>query len=189
MKDIFSYFNYDSSAKILDVFKTIDFSTVINSDDYTLYTPIDTDNLMSISYKFYNRVDDWWIIYFFNKMVDISFSIYTNTSVNLIIKYYSDLLLTYDSNTLQQNNELKETIILYYLEENNDVKLAIQKALTLLNDPISRTDTVFLSNYKDFIHTYIITNTTVMNPIKIPNTTLVFKIKNALKSQSVAWNF
>ncbi|MFK5883479.1 MAG: hypothetical protein QM489_03960, partial [Candidatus Izemoplasma sp.] len=99
-----------------------------------------------------------------------------------------DLLLTYDSNTLQQNNELKETIILYYLEENNDVKTSIEKAVLLLGDSSARTDPLFISNYKDFIHTYIITNTDVMNPIKVPNTSLVFKIKNVLKAQSIAWN-
>ena len=85
--NFFEYFNIESN--ITDVFKEFEFDSLDdNIYEYKLYSPIGGENLMDISYRFYDTIDNWWVLYFYNDMKDIMFNVGSNETIyNLVDQY------------------------------------------------------------------------------------------------------
>lgn len=181
----FNYFPIEND--ILNTFKTIDWGNLLESDLYSLYTPSQYDNLMSISFKYYQNIDDWWIIYFFNKMTDNTFAILPISTVNGTIEYYISLMKNYADLDAKEKLKIKECIINFFIYQGQDYRTAIKSAIENLNNILYRTDPITVSEVKDFLFMHIMTDTTYSDPIKIPSLQVVYRMKAIMNQLEIDW--
>jgi hypothetical protein len=172
---------------VVNMFKEIDFGDdILKSPDYTLYKPLETDNLMTISFKHYRNVDDWWVIYFFNNISDVTFSIINNNVINDTIDYYIGLVQDYDNISERLQNSIFEIVLQFFLSTND-----FEEAVALTNNQLSteenRNNVNFINDFKMSILEYVIEKTGVGDSIKIPDLSLVFKMKTIMNNKSIVW--
>lgn len=184
MKDIHNYYDIVDSST-LDIWKNIDFGDTLESTDYQLYELSNYDNLMGLSYRFYNTIDDWWIIYLFNNIYDINFSLITDSVIQKTIA--KKLYNVQNYNNLIAIDKLKtlELIRNFYLVDNS-LEDSIILTNNLLDSPI--TDDIFLKELSNYINIEIISNSFIKNKIKIPSFEIVLKMKNIMEEHSLTWS-
>lgn len=171
----------------LDVFKTMSFQDdIFQSEDYTVYEINENDNLMSISYQYYETVEDWWIIFIFNKLDNYLFAIPNEKIINDTVLFYTNMLIDYETAS-QHDKYLIKVAIRNFFKTTYDTKTAIRKASEHLEDEESRNDEIFLIDFSEFIYNDIVMKSTYTTKLKIPSLGLVYKIKNYLKSLSIDW--
>lgn len=74
LERIFNLYKHkDGKQFFYNILKTIDMPDEVIKSNYTTYFAKPTDAWTLISYKFYNRIDLWWLIAIFNN-VDDTFS-------------------------------------------------------------------------------------------------------------------
>lgn len=177
---------YDQEDQIVDVFKQIDFGNIIETDQYELYQPLESDNLMSIAHRFYRNVDDAWILYFYNKMSDAMFSIVPRYIVDVSVEGYADNIIDYDDIAEHDQKICEELVREYYLQD-YDFAAASKKAIETLKSPSARVSTNFIIPFKDYLYEQIIVNEKISNPIKIPQMKVVLQMKAYMNRYSIAW--
>lgn len=182
----FNYFPIEN--EILNIYKELDFGTLPDSDLYILHVPTGSENLMSLSYRYYNTIDDWWIIYFFNKLQDPTFAILPQTVVDSTIKYYVDLYKNYEILDVRSKNKIKECLISYFMYLGNTYTEAIVNTNENLNNVINRSDPVTIAELKDFLNMYIMSETIYSDAIKIPNMQVVFRMRSVMNQKEISWN-
>ena len=174
------YFNYfPLENDILNVYKSIDLSELTISEDYTLYTPNEGDNLMLISYKYYDTIEDWWIIFLFNNLYDINFTFLTHETIIRTSEYYLNLINSYISLSDKDKAFIKNIVFEFYR-----TFMTIEESIILTNQNLNSPTTTFLNLFNDYIEKEVINGVT----IKIPSTTLLLSIKNYLEQKSNEWS-
>jgi hypothetical protein len=179
---------YTNSGNIVDVFKTVDFTSVLESDQYQLYTPVDSDNLMSIAYKFYQNIDDAWVLYFFNQMQDSTFAIIPNSMIDLSVNSYIDMIINYDSISSKNKLLIQELIREYYIVDYGyDISKAVIATNLVLSSYINRVSLGFIEPIKGLLYEQLMLKEKVSQPIKVPTLSIVFQMKSIMNKYSIAW--
>jgi hypothetical protein len=75
------YKKYGSKHFHYNILKKIEIPERISRSKYIIYTTKPNDIWTMISYKFYNRIDLWWMIALFNKIDDTFTPIEPNTDM------------------------------------------------------------------------------------------------------------
>lgn len=182
---IYDYFHIED--EVLNIYKNISWGQLLDSELYTLHTPSQYDNLMGLSYKYYQTVNDWWIIYYFNKMTDQTFGILSTSTINATIEYYINLMKTYDELSVKDKLLIKECIVNFYIHQGDTYEVAIQKATANLGNLTYRTDPVMISDLKDYLFMHIMSDTTYSDPIKIPQLQVVYRMKSIMNQYEIDW--
>jgi hypothetical protein len=182
----FNYFPIES--EVLNVYKTIDFGDIPESDQYNIHTPDGSESLMNIAYKYYGTIDDWWILYYFNKFNDPTFAVIPSTVVESTISYYVNLYKNYNISSIKDKMIIRECVIQFYIYKGKTYTDAISLANTNLSNPSNASDPIMISDLKDFLFIYVMEETTYSDPIKIPTLQVAFRMKSVMNSNQISWN-
>ena len=182
----FNYFPIEN--EILNIYKSIDFGDIPESDQYNIHTPDGSESLMNIAYKYYGTIDDWWILYYFNKFTDQSFAIIPSTVVESTITYYVNMYKNYDILSTKEQMTIRECIIQYYINKGNTYVDAIVLANENVSNSTNISDPIMISDLKDFLFIYIMEETTYSDPIKVPTLQVAFRMKAIMNSNQISWN-
>lgn len=179
---MFQYFNTVNinNKEVVDIWKN--FKIEIQSKDYTEYQLLENDNLMLISFRFYNTIDNWWILYYFNDIHDINFDLLQNDTIQETSKTFRFNILNYSKITTRQQMFLKELIREFY-GINNDLITSIKLTEELINTKNLNE----IDQFINFIETKLLFDSFYNKTIKIPNINLVKEIKNKLSDFSKLW--
>ena len=179
---MFSYFNtikvYNTDVK--DIWKKLTFE--IELEDYQLYQIIDGDNLMNISYKFYNTINDWWVIYLFNGLNNINFDLLQSKVLDETIVKHKELVYNYNTISTKDKKYIETVVREYYLVD-FELKEAIQKSILFL-EVLNPDD---IEDFIIYVQDDILINSFYNKELKIPNTDTVMKIKNKMEDLSEFW--
>lgn len=177
---------YDQEDNIVDVFKQLDFSSITSTDSYNLYEPYDTDNLMTIAYKFYKNVDDAWVIYIFNKLADAMFAIIPKYIIDTTVAAYIDKIIDYDNTTIADQRISQELVREYYMQD-YDFDEAATKAIETLSSPSLRANVNFTMSFQGYLYEQLLINERIDAPLKIPTMSVVLQMKAYMNKYSIAW--
>lgn len=180
---MFNYFDTTvfNNKKIIDIWKR--YSLNIISEDFTIHKLSEGDNLMSISYKYYNTINDWWIIYLFNELYDINFSLLQSNVLINTIDDYKYKIENYSSLLKKEQLKIFYLIRNMYINIGNNIQDANNKTNTLLTSLPA--DEIIIAS--DYINLKITEDSFFNQSLKIPNTELSKEIKNTLYSFSKNW--
>jgi len=184
---MFEYYNNIASSygsTIKDLYKQVDFSDLLSSDDYIYHKIVESENLMNISYKYYKTIDNWWIIAMFNNINDINFFNPNNNTIDTTINDYLSKLINYYSLPEKEKAIIKALIRDYYLSLGNNTKESIINT----NNSLLNITNIFVSSFKEYLLKQILNESFYIKELKIPIDTLANKIKNRYDTYSVTWN-
>jgi len=181
----YEYFPIENT--VINIYKNIDWGNLLASDLYELYTPTQYDNLMSIAFKKYQTINDWWVIYYFNKMIGSTFAILPTATINATIDYYINLLNNYSTLSVTEKLKIKECLVNFFIYGGDTYDVAIIKAIASLNDILFISDPLNISDLKDFLFMHIMSDTTYNDPIKIPNMQVVYRMKSIMNQYEIEW--
>ena len=178
---MFEYFDTETidGEEVVDVWK--DFSIEIDTTDYQFYQLVEGDNLMSISYKFYGNISDWWIIYVFNNLNNINFDLIQQETIQATLDKHENDINGYDDLPAKRKAYINQIVRDFY-NVDNDIKTAVQLANEFLFDP-----TGDMYSFLDFLKSLIITESFYNEELKIPNKSVVSEIKNEFEDFSEVW--
>jgi hypothetical protein len=181
--NIFSYYDTEiwNNTEIVDIFKNLELD--ITTEDYNYHAPTENENLMLISFKYYDTIDNWWIIYLFNYLFDVNFSIINSNTINTTSDYYTNILDNFNNSTEDLKGKLIEIVRNYYLFEGDDLKTSIIKT----NNSIKDNNNTFQNNISLYIKNELIKESYLTVKLKIPSNEIVFDIKNKLEVLTVYW--
>ncbi len=179
---IFEYFDTQTinNQEVIDVWKT--YTLNIETTNFQYHDIVEMDTLMSISFRYYDTIDNWWVIYLFNELKDINFAITTDNTINRTVQgILSDLN---NINTISNRARLKvrELVREFYLTTNT-----IQESIVLANDNIALLEPVFLYDFESYLRNTIIEASPTVEKLKIPASVVVFDIKNEFERLAVIW--
>ena len=177
---MFEYFSTAPDGS-LNVYKIIDISDIQLTENYTYHDVVEGENLMSISYLHYNTKDNWWIIFLFNNVYDANFFNINDVVISDSTDYYLNSLVTYNLLSSSDKADVKFNITNYFKSFNN-----LKDSIILANQAIAN-PTLYLSGYKDYIVNLIINNSVFIKKLKIPNSDIVYAIKNRMDTYSISW--
>lgn len=179
---MFQYFNTVNinNKEVVDIWKN--FKIEIQSKDYTEYQLLENDNLMLISFRFYNTIDNWWILYYFNDIHDINFDLLQNDTIQETSNTFRFNILNYSKITTKQQMFVKELIRDFY-RINNDLITSIKLTDELIKNKNNKEIELFIN----FIETKLLFDSFYNKTIRIPNINLVKEIKNKLSEFSKLW--
>ena len=183
--DIHSYYNKLDNG-VIDVWKELDLSSLIHTADYSLHTTTEHDNLMTISYKYYDNIDDWWILYMFNSLYDINFSILSDNVLRETVDKALQDIKNYDSLLPLDALKIVGLVRDYYIVT-GELKDSIVSTYALLNNTSARNDEEFLSAFGTYLELLIVEDSYINNKIKIPSLEVILKIKNKMEENLLIW--
>jgi len=183
----FDYF-VETPTGFIDVFKSIDISDILDSTDYKVYTPTDLDNLMSISYKFYDTTDDWWVICLFNQIQDVLFAIVPTKIIRDQVDGIIEDVKNFPTITDEQRKlEIQEIIRYHFIISGYSIFDAAQKTNDVLATEENRYDAVFLLELSQSIFNHLVMENIETNPIKVPGPSVVTRIKQRMNNYHSIW--
>lgn len=185
---MFSYYDTEiiDNQIVIDVWKNLELDDLLASEDYIFHTLNENENIMDISWKYYNNTTDWWIIYLFNKLYDVNFDILQNPTIGNTQNYYVYNLQNYLDIEPEKQKYLQYVIRRYYMETETLENAVIQTAARLATKA-SRNDPEFIDSFKVYIYDYLVNRSTYKIQLKVPNSQLVYNIKNRFEQLSVVW--
>lgn len=181
---MFEYFDRENynNYEIVDIWKK--FKITIDTDNYTYHKVSEGDNLMNISFNYYNTHDDWWVIYLFNGMNNQNFDFIPSTVLRKTLEKYRYLFNNYNTLLDKEKGELKRIVRNYFISLENSKKESITLTDGFINDlHEDNIDTII-----QFIESDILTNSYYNTELKIPDMSVVFEIKNKFEDLSDIWN-
>lgn len=181
---MFSYFDTQTinSQTVVDVWKK--FQIDVDSEDYTNHDLVDGDNLMMISYKYYNNIDDWWVIYIYNELLNSNFSLLQTSTIRSTVDKHSEDVNNYDNLSRSRKKYINASLRDYFINRGFSIKESIGEMRNFLIDVDSDT----LTQYLSYIENIIISESFYNEKLKIPNSKVVFDIKNQLEELSQSWS-
>lgn len=179
---MFEYFDSVTINDIerVDIWKNFEISIV--STDYQIHKLTEGENLMSISNKYYNTINNWWVIYLFNNMNNINFSIlYPETIQATIDKHKSDII-NHSSLGSKRKAYITEVIRSYYNES-----YTLLESIKLTNTLLTFKSNSEIIKIADYIQSQLLIESYFNTNLKIPNISLVKEIKNKMSAFSKNW--
>lgn len=180
---MFQYFDKQiiNGNEVVDIWKN--FKIEIKSNDYSIHVLSEGENLMSISHKYYNSINNWWIIYLFNNLDNINFSLLQSDTIYNTIEKYKNDLINYSNLSTKRKAYITELIRNFYLLEN----YSIIESISLTNDFLKLTDDNEINRFIEYLQSLILLESFYNTKLKIPNIGLVKEIKNKLSEYSKLW--
>jgi len=182
--EYFSNLITDNST-VVDIWKTFDIDSFIKDDNFIFHTLNPHENLMDLSFKYYDSIDDWWVIFLFNKFWDVNFCILQDDTIKNTQDKYLFNLQNYNVLDKKEKNITKYMIRQFYLQNNN-----LEDAVKLTDTSITSNlilDINFQNDIKQYIFNFLLSESTYQKQIKIPNQITVYKIKNEFERLSIKW--
>ena len=170
---------------VVDIWETYDINSFIKDDNFIYHTLNSHENLMDLSFKYYGSIDDWWVIFLFNKFWDVNFCILHDSTIKNTQDKYMFNLQNYNVLDKKEKNITKYMIRQFYLQSNN-----LEDAIKLTDIAITTNlilDTDFQNDIKKYIFNFLLSESTYQKQIKIPNQITVYKIKNEFERLSIKW--
>jgi hypothetical protein len=141
---------------------------------------------MSISYKFYKTIDNWWVIYYFNVLSDVTFAVISDDIIEDNINDIINMIKTIP--TKQERGVSKELLISYFYNNTLNFKESVAQANDFLagnrSDPTAEE---FYALLKQYLNNYFIINQTYLTELKIPSITMIYQMKNRMNQYSDRW--
>lgn len=179
---MFQYFDKEiiNGKEVVDIWKN--FKIEISTNDYSIHVLSEGENLMGISYKYYNTIDNWWILYIFNNMNNINFSFIQNeTILNTLNKHRNDII-NYNNLSLRRKAYISENVRNFYLES-----YSLEEAISKTNSLLLNKDTNEINSFIDYLQSVILLDSFYNTKLKIPNIGVVKEIKNKMSEYSKLW--
>lgn len=185
---MFNYFNEITANDrlILDIFRAYEFD--ITTEDYFYHELVEGDNLMSISHKHYDTIDDWWCIYIFNDMFDFNFDIVNSSTIETSVTFHMNQLESYDSLLDINQKKVSSKLRTFYMSKGNDIKGAIILANELISNVSTNLTLELRDEIKNYIFEELINSSNFVSKIKIPSSNVVYKMKTKLEELRVLSN-
>ena len=185
---MFTYYDVEliDNQPVIDVWKNLELDDLLVSEDYQFHILNENENIMDISFRYYNNTTDWWVIYLFNRMYDCNFDILQNPTISNTQDYYVYNLKNYLSIEKSEQKYLQYVLRRFYMQ-NETLEDAIRHTNERLATDASRNDPEFIDTFKVYIYDYLVNRSTYKIQLKVPNSNLVYKIKNRLEQLSVIW--
>lgn len=176
--------NFTSYNELYNVYKEIDFDN-LNADECTIYNVMADDNLMNISYKSYNTVENWWVIYFFNKMHNI-LEFHNDDMIFSRIDDIENDLYNYVSLTDSEKNNVFNFVLDYKKATTvtNDMSLIIDAVNIMIETP----DFEDVIQFKDYLYDMYIYENNHYKYLKIPSVENVRKMKQQMNKYNTIWS-
>lgn len=178
---MFKYFDLTSSG-FLDVWKKIDISDIKETDDFVFHDMTNDDNLMRISNQYYKTINDWWVLFLFNGVYDVNFFIPTDNTIQTTANTAISNLENYSDLISSEKVKVKANVYGYFRTFNDTVE-----SISLTMSNINSQTEDFKNNYKEYIIQTLTNESFFSEKIKIPNSNVVYQIKNRLDKLSVEW--
>ena len=180
---MFKYFDIEmiNNTEVVDIFKTIKLD--ITTNDYTYHILTENENLMSISYKKYDTIDDWWIIYLFNKMNDVNFDIVNDNTIETSLDYYINNVWNYNVILAKEKQTTNHLIRSYY----KSLDYSTIDSIKMANAILKNINNDFIFELRLFIKDTLINESYFNKQIKLPTQRVVFDIKNKMEALSEVW--
>lgn len=179
------FFKYFSSYNDLyNVYKNIEF-TDLDVEGCTIYNVLADDNLMNISFRNYNTVDNWWVIYFFNKLDNII----DFPNDDMIFSKIDDIendLYVYQTLTESEKNTVYG-LVLDYKKANMTTK-DISEIIEQVNLMIETPDFEDVVQFKDYLYDMYIFENNHYKYLKIPSIENVRKMKQQMNKYNTLWS-
>lgn len=181
--EFFKYFT--SYEDLYNVYKTVDF-TDLDADGCTIYNVLADDNLMNISFRNYNTVENWWVIYFFNKMHNVL----DFPNDDMIFSKIDDIennLYNYDTLTDSEKNDVFNFVFDYKkatITTTKDTSVIIAEANLMIASP-NFEDVV---QFKDYLYEMYIYENNHYKYLKIPSIENVRKMKQQMNKYNTLWS-
>jgi hypothetical protein len=180
----FDYFDEEliDSVNIVDVWKDVDIDEFIEDDNFEYHNLNEHENLMDLSFKYYDTIDNWWIIFLFNKFLDINFCmLQSKTIANTQDKYVYNLG-NYNNIEKKEKDITKYIVRQFYLTSNT-----LEESIILTNSALNNISSTLIDNIKEYIYNTLILESTYKQQIKIPNQITTYKIMNYMEKRSIEW--
>lgn len=185
--ELFKKYFHTTKYGFVDVFKEMRFSDeIMATEDYTVHEINEDENLMSISYDYYETVDDWWALFVFNKFDNYMFTIPNEKIINDTVEFYRTLLINYEESDKDSQFLLKSAVRSFF-NSMYDFRTAIRRTAEVLGDESERSDEIFMIDFSQYIYNDVILKSTYTTKIKIPSLQVIYKMKNELKRLSLDW--
>lgn len=181
--EFFKYF--DEYNNLYNVYKTIEFND-LDADGCTIYNVLADDNLMNISFRSYNTVENWWVIYFFNKMHNI-LDLPNDDMIFSKIDAIENDLYNYPTLTDSEQNDVFNFVLDYKkatLTSNKDISEIIAEVNLMIDSP-NFEDVVL---FKDYLYDMYIYENNHYKYLKIPSVENVRKMKQQMNKYNTLWS-
>jgi len=185
---MFSYYDTEiiNNKEVIDIWKKVDLSKFLNSNDFIFHSLNEQENLMTLSYKYYGTINDWWAIFLFNKLYDVNFCILLNDTIKNTQDSYVYDVMFYDSITRKRQQYI-EYLIREFYSKSNTIEQSILLTVDRLSTNLKRRDDEFIDEFKLYIFNELINSSTYRIQIKIPSNQVVYDIKTELEKYSITW--
>ncbi len=179
---IFEYFDVETinNKQVIDVWKR--FTLSVNTTNFEYHDLNENENLMLISNRYYNTIENWWVIYLFNELYDYNFSIINNVSIDRTVSGIFSNLSNIDTIVEAERFRVIDLIRTFYLRDFNLLE-SITRTNTILEQPTSE----FLREFEEFLRETILEESMFVKKLKIPGSDVVFDIKNRFEEFAVVW--
>lgn len=170
---------------VVDIWETFDINQFIGEYNFQYHSLNQHENLMDLSFIYYDTIDDWWIIFLFNQLWDINFCILQDKTIKNTKDKYIFNLQNYDNLEIKEQNITKYLIQQFYLQ-NNSLKESISFSSTAITTNLIATQS-FQDSIKQYIFNKLIEDSAFKKELKIPNQLTAYKIKNEFERLSIIW--
>ena len=148
----------------------IDFSSVLESEDFVVESIDPNDNLMSLSYKYYGTINRWWCLFYFNELSYIDTSIIDSKRIDLYVKELASDISKYNLSDPNKKNKTREAVREMLMSSGLSIKEAISEAELILDGTIPS------DNITDKLFVDIVSNVLLTTEIKVPSVEVVYKM-------------
>jgi len=176
--------HFSTYNELYNVYKEIEFEN-LDLEGCTMYNVMADDNLMNISYRSYNTVDNWWIIYFFNKMHNILDFPNDDMIFSKIDDVESDLYI-YSTLTDSEKNNVYNFVLDYKKAtmNTNDISEIVEAVNIMIESP----DFEDVVQFKDYLYDMYIYENNHYKYLKIPSIENVRKMKQQMNKYNTLWS-
>lgn len=180
------YFDTETidGAEVVDIWKAIDISEFSDLETDTLHVLNENENLMDLSFKYYDTIDDWWIIFLYNDLYDSNFNLLNSKTIETTQNKYIYDLMNYSNLTKSTKQYIRYLVREFYIAKEYSLKESISKVEEIINSGL--TDE-FTNDFKLYIYETMISKSYFRIQLKIPSNLVVYKIKNELETLSLVW--
>jgi len=140
---------------------------------------------MNISYKSYGTIDNWWCIYFFNKLTNI-LDFPSDEMIFTKIDEIENMLYNYSTLNESEQNYVFSLLLECRKAhcEDSDISDAVEQTNNMLENP----DFEDVIQFKDYLYDMYIYENNHYKYLKIPSLENVRKMKQQMNKYNTVWS-
>lgn len=180
--EFFSYYNQYND--LYNIYKEVEFND-IDTEDYENYVVSKEDNLMNVSYKSYGTIDNWWCIYFYNKLNN-PFDFLSDEIIFNKIDSIEEDIYNYDTLDTDSKNNIHSILLEYVKNITDDADISV--SIKAVNDILESPQFEDIVEFKNYLYDMYIYENNHYKYLKIPSKDVVRKMKQQMNSYNTIWS-